>query len=150
MARDRASNDGAGEIIHNRDRVDRVWTKQVILNVPHVNRPILMPSRSLKGISFGASGSFFGPFRRIVTSVESQESTARSGGEFDPNVFEGCMHPPFAQFRIFLKFSHLIDGLQRHFPLWLFGRMAFVVKPSHSFVNPAFEDGVDRLSTGFK
>jgi hypothetical protein len=71
---------------------------------------------ALKGISFGALASFFGPFMRIVTSVESQDATARSGGEFDPNVFEGGMHTPLAQFRMFLQFAHLIDGIQRHFP----------------------------------
>jgi len=67
----RAGNDRAAEIIHDRNRINRVWAEQMVLNVPDIDGPDLVPLRGLKGHLLGGVRFLLRTFQAIETPVES-------------------------------------------------------------------------------
>ncbi len=144
----RAGNDRAAEIIHDRNRINRVWAEQMVLNVPDIDGPDLVPPRGLKGHLLEGVRLLLRTFQAIETPVESSYPSACPGREFDPDVLEGSMYPPFTQFGVLLQFANFVHAFQCHFSSGMLGCVAFVIKPSDALFHPPLEGSMDGLITG--
>ncbi len=68
----RAGNDRAAEMIHDRNRINRVWAEQMVLNVPDIDGPDLVPLRGLKGHLLGGVRFLLRTFQATVQALQEE------------------------------------------------------------------------------